>query len=156
MKRNTGLPQVEGCSRRTGVINNIGLVALDLKQNKSRFLLLAGTWWVIFYSKQSRQGSCFPESCTCESVGLLSAGVWSRSLAYITLSSKHDRRMVSGFPTTSKSASVQLSSSWGPVNLGEGGGVSGLRTIGVKGRAANQHHKAEPASLAQAQETTYY
>lgn len=40
------------------------------------------------------------------------------------------------------------------VNLGEGGGVSGQRTIEIKGRAANQHRKADPASLAEAQETT--
>lgn len=42
------------------------------------------------------------------------------------------------------------------VNLGEGGGVSGQGAIKIKGRAANQHHKTDPASLAQAQETTYY
>lgn len=40
------------------------------------------------------------------------------------------------------------------MNLREGGGVSGQRTIEIKGRAANQHRKADPASLAEAQETT--
>ena len=39
-------------------------------------------------------------------------------------------------------------------NFGGGGGAYGQRTIEIKGGAADQHHKANPASLAQ--ETTYW
>lgn len=98
MERNSGACALKGCAGRARVINNAGPEA-EQKQ------IYAGTWWGIFYSKQSRQGSSFREAGTGGSRALLSvragAGVWLTFPEHLTRQTCGKWR-----PNTSKSASV--------------------------------------------------